>query len=309
MRIGLWAVWILPAALPLFAENEISLDPTRSYRAIKIEESKKNAVRVYDPIPPIPPRPTLMMDSLFEEFYSVMWAPIQGLQDLVTPDEPDYLASRDELSKKTMFERILRIDIEYLHDPYNTNRVIEALLKIEDVFFRRFPGTYLNPLSFEEGLEDIEYDFFWYEQRKKLLNIMGGVFGEKFVIRRHPDRTLKQEGYDTTQWQRYDYAVMPTMLGVHAYLSGVERPISLFGLQGRIFAEPIYRLLGDHDGVESVAAAGLQIRLAAWVSLLGSVGWREGEFGVDFVGIATDPDILRKMLRLADPEKLQLKKK
>lgn len=304
MRIAPGAAWILAAALPVHAHNEVAPVPLRGYRAIEID-AQRNAAPFYDPIPPISPRATLPADGLLEEFYSVVWYPIEVLQDLAVSDEPDYLASRDELSRKTMFERILRIDIEYLPDPHNTQRVLDAFVKIEDLFFRRFPGTYLNPLSFEEGLEDLDYDFFRYEQRKRLLNLMGGVFGEKFVVRRHPERTLKQEGYDTSRWRRYDHVVVPAMLSLHAYFSGIERPFSVFGVEGRIFAEPVYRLLGDHGGAESVAAAGLSVRVAAGVSLVGSAGWIEGKFGLDFVGLATDPDILRKMLRLADPEKFR----
>jgi hypothetical protein len=149
--------------------------------------------------------------------------------------------------------------------------------------------------SYEEStLADTQdLDDFLDDQRKLMWDALKRTYAARYRIR--ADETLRDAAYDPATWRGLDFAVVPPLAVGYALYRGLEKRFSFAGTRLRVSIEAL------SEWREDDLPAGLALEWApkGWpVGLIASAGMDGGEFRMDFVGIGTNLEMVRRVLAL-----------
>jgi hypothetical protein len=298
--LGVWVglLWASSSDAPLPPRlwNEMPLVHRRLERAYEraMEEGRRERAeqfRLWQEYP--------ALDDALEDAYSLLWAPFETGLDWWRGDTPRFSLREDSSDDKPVTRKITEVSGEFIHDHDNFRRIIRSMVAVEQRSFSKIDASYLYTPAVEAGLAEMDRDLLEYEQSKLGLSLLGSLFTGKYRFGSMPDRTLKEEGYRVSRWRQYDYVAMPPILSLHFFLTGMDQPFTLLGIQGRVFSEPVARILAaDGDELYTRAAAGVELALFGPLNAVVSAGRYENGYEIDFIGIATTAASVRKILRI-----------
>jgi hypothetical protein len=186
--------------------------------------------------------------------------------------------------------------------------VIDTLL---DVGYERREGSLISDFlaqlgqreqryfaSYEESsLADTqEVDDFIDDQRKVLWDALRRTYAARYRIR--ADETMREAAYDPATWRGIDFVLVPPLVVGYAMYRGLDKRFSIGGTRLRIAIEP----LADWRHDELPAGLALEWAPAGWpIGLIASAGLEGGEFRMDFIGIGTNVEMVRRALTLQKP--------
>lgn len=238
------------------------------------------------------------VQSLAGEFFALpdlLLDPVIAL--LRAPSTGSFAAS--EPRSGGLSRRIFELDLDLTERSRSLESFTENLIRLEVRFFSRFQGSYLNTPAYEEGLDDLSMGALGQEQGRLVFQALKRTFLSRYRISQMSDR-LRDDGLNLDEWRSWDFVVLPPALAGYTYMYGFERKFSLGDLRFRFRMDSIHRFARfDEDDRDLHSGAALLME-TPWppISLIVSCGLYDSKLELDFVGIGTDFEIVRKCLKM-----------
>ena len=149
--------------------------------------------------------------------------------------------------------------------------------------------------SYEEStLADTQdFDDFVDDQKKLVWDALKRTYAARYRIR--ADETLRDTAYDPSSWRGLDFAIVPPLAVGYALYRGFEKRFSFAGTRLRVSIEALSEWRRD----ELPAGLALEWAPKGWpIGVIASAGMEEGSFKMDFIGIGTNLEMVRRVLAL-----------
>lgn len=218
---------------------------------------------------------------------------------LFFPSPPPTVA---ELEEQSMLERLFW-GMDYTEGDGQTFTHFLGFWYDQEVrFLRQFDRSPLFTWDVEDGAEDIDFDEFLEEQRKVLWDAARKTYFGRF---RRFEEQAREEAFHVDRWRGADFVLGPLVVGGMLWWRGFDRKFSIGPTRLRIELEPIQRLVGRWGDEERDlrVALGLEWGIRdAPVKLLVAVGIDAGDIELDFVGIGTGLNEVKRLLKYLSRE-------
>lgn len=153
---------------------------------------------------------------------------------------------------------------------------------------RYFASYEESTIADTQDLDDVLDD-----QRKLLWDALKKTYQSRYRIR--ADESLREAAYDPTRWRGVDFVLVPPLAVGYALYRGLDKRFSVMGGKLRVSIEA----LSDWRDDDLPAGLGLEWAPNGWpVGLIATAGLEEGEFRMDFIGIGTNLEMVRRVLAL-----------
>jgi hypothetical protein len=277
--------WIAPGNLPRTIGYSLSLvefhrqaiydDLPRSFRSVRRGWFEQTANAVFS-------FPEEAMDSVVDVF------------GLLFPDPPPTVA---ELGEQGMLTRLFQ-GVSYAEGDGRTfSHFMDFWYEREIRFLKRFDESSLNTYEVEDGTGDIDLSLFLEEQRKILWDAARRTYFGRF---REVEERARDEAFYVGRWKGLDYVFAPALLGAMVYYRGFDKKFSLGPARLRVEMEPVRKVWQRWSSGEGdvILALGIEFGVKDFpVRFLASVGVHEGDLELEFVGIGTGLNEVKRMLR------------
>lgn len=242
--------------------------------------------------------PPTLIQSLADEFFAfpdLVLDPVIAL--LRAPSTGSFAAS--ELRSEGLLRKIFEVDIDRNERSRSFDSFTGNFIRGEMKFFSKFQGSYLNTIEYEEGFDDLSMGALGYEQGRVVFQALKRTFLSRYRISQMSDR-LRDDGFNFEQWRSWDFIVLPPALTGYTYMYGFEKKFSVTDVRFRFRMDSLHRFRrfdDDRRDLHSGAALLMETPLQP-INILVSFGLYDSELAMDFVGIGTDFEIVRKCLRM-----------
>jgi hypothetical protein len=150
-------------------------------------------------------------------------------------------------------------------------------------------------VAFEDGTGEIQEVYLRDRQRKLLWDALRRSYLSKYHLEGR--QAIRKEGFGLSEWRGIDYVILPPAAAAYVYYRGFDQRLTAGDVRVNLSVDP----LSDWIGFRRNFVGGLTVEVTVRgcpVGLVASFGVSEGEFNVDFVGLGTGVDIVRKALAL-----------
>src|SRR5688572_13600807 len=154
-----------------------------------------------------------------------------------------------------------------------------------------------NTPAFQDRTEGADTDELKSDQRKIVLDALRRTYFARY--RMQSEEPIPEEAWECRNWNGFDVAVLPPLIGGLLYYRGINKRISMGQTALRISIEPASEFIHrKHD--RSVMAA-LEWTVKGFpVGVIVSAGLHDGRYGMDFVGIGTSIGAVRRAVENQD---------
>ena len=137
---------------------------------------------------------------------------------------------------------------------------------------------------------------FWSDQGRVLFDALGQTLIENMNIDRLAAR-FRQDGFDFWRYSGKDLYVLPPLVGAVLYYRGLDYRLDVRGTRVRVQIAAVSDFIESRD--ELIGAFGIEISTPVkGVNLVAVAGMYAGRPSLDFVGIATDLETVRRAIYL-----------
>lgn len=242
--------------------------------------------------------PPTLVQSLANEFFAFPDLVLDPLIALLrAPSTGTFAAS--EPRSGGLSRNIFEVDIDFTERSRSLDSFMGNLIRQEMKFFSKFQGSYLNTIEYEEGFDDLSRGALGHEQGRVVFQALKRTFLSRYRISHMSDR-LRDDGFNFEQWRSWDFIVLPPALAGYTYLYGFEKKLSVSDVRFRFRMDSLHRFgRFDEDHRDLHSGAALLIE-TPWqpINVIVSCGLYDSKLEMDFVGIGTDFEIVRKCLMM-----------
>jgi hypothetical protein len=181
------------------------------------------------------------------------------------------------------------------------NALISNLLHYEWRYFRKFEGSYLNPIEVELGYRDFDSSEVMADQMKVGMDALL----KTLVERNHLDdlsARFRQESFEVWRYRGKDLIVLPPAVGALLYYRGLDYKFHVRGLKVRFVMASVSEWMDAGDSDESLTA-GLGVEVSTPIrglKVIAAAGFHDRRPELDFIGLGTDLEIVKKAITAAE---------
>jgi hypothetical protein len=172
------------------------------------------------------------------------------------------------------------------------------LTRREQRYFGSFENSYFYTDDVEDGRADIDGEKLLEDQQKVLWDVFKDTYLSKYKLRL--DDRVRDEAFNIADWSGIDFIMLPPLVVGYLYYRGYDKELSIFGSRLRVSIESINKLTNEDN-----ILVGIGIEWAPYkhspIKFIVATGFDDGDFGLQFIGIGTSLDTVKKALYLNSP--------
>lgn len=281
-----WSAVVHASFFPSYSDTE--------YREMRINDA------VFEAIPRF--RPTSLVEQAFDvAMGSLDWtmrSMMRGVRGSTFSETFDPC-----VDERTLTDSFLSMIDRPVRQEGSMSAFLVNLLKQENRFFYKFQGSYLNPVGAELGFESYSSSQIMHEQINVVIDALQRTLVEQSNAGDLSAR-FRQEGFEMWRYRGKDYYILAPAITAYVYYRGVDYRFKVDNTKIRVALSPVYEIMdsmNSHDRL--LGALGVEISgPIRGIKFIAATGFNNGRAELDFIGVGTDLEIVRKALVAASPE-------
>lgn len=180
--------------------------------------------------------------------------------------------------------------------------LVTNLIRREQRYFGRIDNAYYytdNPDDADDIVAEMDTERLVDDQRKILWDTFKDTYLSKYKLKL--DDKVRDEAFRITDWSGVDFIVLPPLVVGYLYYRGYDKQLSIFGSRLRVSFESIHKLTTEDNILVGIGLEWSPYKNSP-IKLIAATGLNDGEFELQFIGIGTSLDAIKKVLYLKDPE-------